>query len=113
MVSLSIMLKKIVTTLLDPILYREWFSQIASVFLLPHLAFMELFHDCQEHRGATNSFKNLPEPMSTDGIEDFCQIYKDCIEVHILLSAFLLNLSQDDDHVRCFSVCSKARLAFW
>lgn len=95
--------------MLDPILDRGRFREKASVFHLPHLAFVELFQDCEELSGATKLFKNLPEPISSDYIETVSKAFVrfiDCIEAHMLLSTFVLDLSQDEDHVCCSLVCS-------
>ena len=53
-----------------------------------------------------------PKCLPVDGIECLREIDEDSVEVHFLLTAFLLDLSHREDHVHCATPRSKATLSF-
>ena len=71
---------------------------------------MKQSNECGEFRWAAKRPENGPQCFSIDRVECFGQVDKDRVETHILLSAFLSDLSDCEDHVSCAAVTAKSTL---
>ena len=63
--------------------------------------------------GTAKARQDCPQSITADSIKGLGLVYESCIQMHALLSAFLLNPPQHEDHVCRPSVGSEPTLAFW
>ena len=71
---------------------------------------MKQYSECCEFRWAAKLPEDGSQCFSIDRVECFGKFDKDRVETHILLSAFLLDLSDCEDHVSCTAVKAKSTL---
>ena len=55
----------------------------------------------------------VPECIPVDNVEGFRQVSDDCVEIHMLLGAFLLDLSDRKYHIDGAAAWSESTLGFW
>ena len=58
----------------------------------------------------TLALAGLPKMLHflVDSVKCLGQVYEDSVQIHVLLSAFLLDLSDSEDHVNCAATRTKS-----
>ena len=100
-------------SLLDAVGNGEAARQRPIVLHLTLLTFVQLAEDNEKFGGTAKARQDFPQSITADCIKGLGLVYESCIQMHALLSAFLLNPPQHEDHVCRPSVGPEPTLAFW
>ena len=90
----------------------EAVQQRLIVLHLTLLTFMKLAEDGEKFGETAKAHQDFPQSITVDSIKGLSQVYKSCVKIHILFSAFLLSLPQHEDHVYDPSVGPEPTQAF-
>ena len=80
---------------------------------LAALVFVQLDNHVEKLWWAVKGLHDHPQSLSAHCIKHFGQVHKRYVQSFVLLSAFLLELSEDEHHVCGAPVGSEPTLSFW
>ena len=83
-------------------------SPPSTAFIMPRIR-----TECNEFAGSGKFLHDRPQVISADHVERICQIDKGHVEVALLLLAFFLDLTCNEDYVRCSRLGADAAMTLW